>query len=260
MAGKRKKPPKGAGATEAPDWSLPRAPEKLASPFKGALTGLKQQLAAAATAKDPKQGKPVVVRSAPPPPTRKQRGLAEDDATALSLAMQGVKPLGDERAGRVSATTPRVATRTARVAPFQGAAEDEARRRLDQLVAEDVHFRIERDQDYVSGLRSEAPARVVRELSRTKRASQTLDLHGMTQREARDAVSAFVRKAHRDGVHVLCIIHGKGHHSEGGQGVLQESVVEALTASAAALRVLAFVSAPESLGGRGALLVALKHA
>ena len=259
MAGKRRKPPKGASEQEPPDWSLPKVPEKLASPFKGALAGLKQKLDAAGPAKGPKQEKPVVVRSAPPPPSRKQRALAEDEATALSLAMQGVTPLKDERAGRVSATTPRLATRTARVAPFQGAAEDDARRRLDQLVAEDVHFRIERDLDYVSGLRSEAPARVLRELSRVKRASQTLDLHGMTQREAREAVSAFVRKAQREGLQVVCMIHGKGLHSEGGQGVLQESVVEALTASAAALRVLAFVSAPESLGGRGALLVALKQ-
>jgi DNA-nicking Smr family endonuclease len=224
------------------------------------LSSIKQKLVAAAAANDPKQVKPVVVRSAPAVPSRKQRASAADDATALSLAMQGVKPLAHDRAARVAATTPRVPTRTARVAPFQGSAEDDARSRLDQLVAEDVNFRIERDQDYVSGLRSEAQPRVLRELARAKRASATLDLHGMTQREAQAAVSAFVRKAQRDGLRTISIIHGKGHHSEGGQGVLQHSVVSTLTETAAALRVLAFVTAPESLGGSGALLVELKHA
>lgn len=260
MAGKRKKPGKGSSGNQESEWSLTKAPEKLASPFKGALSGLKEQLAAQAAANDPKLAKPVVVRPPTPVPSRKQRALAAEDATALSLAMQGVKPLAGDRAGRVAATTPKVATRTARVAPFQGGAEDEARKRLDRLVAEDVHFRIERDQDYVGGVRSEAQPRVLRELARVKRANQTLDLHGMTQREARDAVSGFVRNAHRDGLRVLCIIHGKGHHSEGGQGVLRDSVVEVLTETAAALRVLAFVTAPESLGGSGALLVELKHA
>src|SRR5688572_8212087 len=173
MAGKRKKPPRSAGENEGPDWSLPKAPEKLASPFKGALSALKQQLAAEAASKEPKQVKQVVVRPTPPPPSHgsKARRLAEEEATALSLALQGVKPLADSRAARVSATTPRVATRTARVAPFQGGAEDEARKRLDQLVAEDIHFRIERDGDYVSGVRSEVQARVLRELSRSKRVS-----------------------------------------------------------------------------------------
>lgn len=260
MAGKRKKPTKGPTQGEDAGFSLPKAPEKLASPFKGALSSLKTRMAAEAAANDPKQVKPVVVRTPAPTPTRKQKAMAEDDATALSLAMQGVKPLSHERAGRVATTTPRVATRTARVAPFQGTAEDDARKRLDQLVAEDVDFRIERDRDFVSGLRSEAQARVLRELGRAKRASETLDLHGMTQREARDAVSAFVRKAHRDGLRIVCIIHGKGHHSEGGQGVLRDSAIAALTETAAALRVLAFVTAPESLGGSGALLVELKHA
>jgi DNA-nicking Smr family endonuclease len=260
MAGKRKKPSKGPVPGPESDWTMPKAPDKLASPFKHALSSIKAQLAVQAAANDPKQVKPVVVRSVPTAPTRKQRAMAADDDTALSLAMQGVKPLADDRAARVTATTPRVATRTARVAPFQGSAEHEARSRLDQLVAEDVNFRIERDQDYISGLRSEAQPRVLRELARAKRASASLDLHGMTQPEAQAAVSAFVRKAQRDGLRVVSIIHGKGHHSEGGQGVLQGCVVTALTETAAALRVLAFVSAPESLGGRGALLVELKHA
>jgi DNA-nicking Smr family endonuclease len=245
---------------------LSKVPDRLSSPFKDALSPLKKQLAErAAQAKAEPTQKPVVVRPAYAPAgasslsTRKGRASAEADRSALSLAMQGVKPLADPRPSRVALTTPRLTTRTAEVAPFASHEESDARKRLDQLVTADVSFQIERDRDYVRGLRSGAQPRLLRELGKRLRANQTLDLHGMTQREARDAVVAFVRKAHKDGLDVLSIVHGKGHHSEGGQGVLRDAVIEALTETPAALRVLCFVTAPEALGGSGALLVELKH-
>ena len=264
MAGKRKKGPRSSDSVGGQSETVPpnKVPKKLSSPFKDALSPLKKQLAeqAAARAAAPKK-KPVVVRPASTPPitTRKGRAMVEADRSALSLAMQGVKPLGDARAVRVTLSTPRLTTRTAEIAPFQSEDEGDARKRLEQLVAADVSFQIERDRDYVHGLRHGAQPRVLRELGKRMRANQTLDLHGMTQREAREAVVAFVRKAHKDGLDILCIVHGKGNHSEGGQGVLRDAVVGALTETAAALRVLAFVTAPEALGGSGALLVELKR-
>lgn len=237
---------------------MPKVPEKLASPFKNALGSLKQQLVEQDKLKASKpQAAP---RPAPPPPpTRKQKAMAADDATALSLAMQGVKPLTGGRPERVPGTTPRVATRTDKVAPFAGGAEADARRRLEALVAENVSFQIERDRDYVRGLRTGSQARVLRELARKLRANRTLDLHGMIQRDAREAVVHFVRGSFRDGLDILRIVHGKGNHSEGGQGVLRDAVVLALTETVAAQNVLAFVTAPEPLGGSGALLVELKR-
>jgi DNA-nicking Smr family endonuclease len=262
MAQKRKKGARGPGpgGEEAP--ALPKVPDRLASPFKDVLSPLKKQLAEQAAAqKAAPPPKPVIVRasSTPAPGTRKARAQAESDRSALSMAMQGVKPLTDQRPTRVAVTTPRLSTRTAEVAPFKSEEESDARKRLDQLVTADVSFQIEREQDYVRGLRRGAQPRLTRELAKRPRANQTLDLHGMTQREARDAVVGFVRKAHKEGLDVLCIIHGKGYHSEGGQGVLRDSVVEALTETPAALRVSCFVTAPEALGGSGALLVELKR-
>jgi DNA-nicking Smr family endonuclease len=99
----------------------------------------------------------------------------------------------------------------------------------------------------------------VRELARRTRASETLDLHGHNQREAHDAVVSFVRKGHKKGLSALCIVHGKGQHSEGGLGVLRDVVVRALTETGASQLVMAFVTAPEVLGGSGAMLVELKH-
>jgi DNA-nicking Smr family endonuclease len=260
MGKKRKRPAagsaSGAGGDEEPQAPLPRVPERLSSPFKGALDGVKKKLEEAAKTAEEERKKP----PAPPRPiTRKtQRGLSED-AVALSLAMQGVKPLSADRPGRVTATTPKITTRTAQVVPFGRSAEDEARERLDALVAQDVSFRIERDQGFVRAARVGAPPRELRELGRRTRASETLDLHGMNQREAREAVIGFVRRCHRQGLTVLCVVHGKGQHSDDGRGVLQDVVVQALTNSAAATLIHAFVTAPEALGGSGALLVELRH-
>jgi DNA-nicking Smr family endonuclease len=240
---------------------LKPAPARISSPFKDALGGLKKQLEAEAkqaTLDKLKPKVPVAVK----PIARKKRAegeLAEDEATALSLAMQGVKPLGGSRPGRVGTTTQRVQSRTAMTVPFGRSAEDEARARLDDLVAREVNFRIETDAGFVRAARTDAPARVVRELSRRTRASETLDLHGLNQREARDAVVAFVRGSHKRGLTFVCIVHGKGQHSEGGQGVLCDVAQRALTDSGAAQLVYAFCTAPEPLGGSGALLVELKH-
>lgn len=238
---------------------LPKAPEKLASPFKDALGSLKKQLVeqdklAASRPQLSARPKPV-----PPPPTRKQKAMAGDDAVALSLAMQGVKPLVSGRPERVVGSTPRLASQTGKLAPFAGGAENDARRRLEALVAEDVSFQIERERDYVRGLRTGSQAKILRDLARRVRANRTLDLHGMIQREAREAVTQFVRSGFREGLDILCIVHGKGHHSEGGQGVLRDAVILALTETVAAQNVLAFVTAPEVLGGSGALLVELKR-
>jgi DNA-nicking Smr family endonuclease len=238
---------------------LPRAPERISSPFKNALGSLKKELIE--RDKQAKLDKLKPAAPAPParPVARKKREQNEDEASALSMAMQGVKPLRDDRPGRVTARTPRVESRTAMVVPFGRSAEDEARARLDDLVAFEVNFRIETEAGFVRGARTDAQPRVVRELGRRTRASETLDLHGHNQREARDAVVGFVRQAHKKGLTVLCIVHGKGQHSEGGLGVLREVVVRALTETGASQLVMAFVTAPEALGGSGAMLVELKH-
>jgi DNA-nicking Smr family endonuclease len=262
MARKRKSgskaPPSVAG--EEP-FVLPKVPERLVNPFKEGLGALKQKLAEQekrAAQKTAPAARPSVVTRTGTPVVRTAPRTAEDEAMALSLAMQGVKPLVDAKASRVPANTPRVTTRTAQLAPFGASAEDEARRRLDQLVASDVSFQIERERDFVSGLRQDAQPRVLRELKRRTSAHATLDLHGMTQPQAREAVVALVRSAVKQGLSVLCLVHGKGHHSEGGLGVLRDVALGALTESGAAPHVLAFVTAPELLGGSGALLVEIK--
>ncbi|MBZ0117984.1 MAG: Smr/MutS family protein [Sandaracinaceae bacterium] len=88
-------------------------------------------------------------------------------------------------------------------------------------------------------------------------AESSLDLHGLRASEAEAEVARFVRREHRRGVRRVCIVHGKGLHSEGGVGVLADRVVRALTEGLAAPLVVAFATAPADLGGTGALLVEL---
>ncbi|MET0339664.1 MAG: Smr/MutS family protein [Polyangiales bacterium] len=254
MAKKRKGPGGGKPGGDDASAALPKAPERLGTQFKDALGPLKKQMEAAAKAAQEKPKPPP-----PPPPSKRKRAELDDDAMALSLAMQGVKPLVADRPARVTATTPKLVSRTARVAPFGRSAEDEARARLDDLVARDVSFRIEADVDYVRGARTDAAARVTRELARRTRASETLDLHGMSQAEAREQVMRFVRRTHKAGLTVICVVHGKGLRSEGGVGVLRDCVVRTLTETGVSQVVLAFVTAPETAGGSGALFVELKH-
>lgn len=79
-----------------------------------------------------------------------------------------------------------------------------------------------------------------------------LDLHGMTVREARQALSEFLRTTpHR----CVRIIHGKGHGSYQKQPVLKGKVNNWLQQRN---EVLAFCSALPFDGGTGALYVLLK--
>lgn len=252
----------GGGEQEEPDAGavkpLAKVPERISSPFKNALSGLKKEMDERAKAA---AAKPSAVKAPPPVarPVKRSKSLPEEDAMALSLAMQGVKRLDENHPGRVSANAPKLESRTAKVVPFGESAEEQARARLQALVAQDVRFRIEGDRDFVSGSRIEADARVVRELRRRTRAAETLDLHGMTQRESREAVVSFVRRCQTKGIDIVCIVHGKGQHSEAGVGVLRDAAVKALTETGAAPLVRAFVTAPDALGGGGALLVELKR-
>jgi len=81
-----------------------------------------------------------------------------------------------------------------------------------------------------------------------------IDLHGMRSDEARDALGAFIREAHRQGVRCVRVVHGKGLGSPGRQPVLKAKVQRWLIQKN---ETLAFVQAKPSEGGAGALVVLL---
>lgn len=81
-----------------------------------------------------------------------------------------------------------------------------------------------------------------------------LDLHGLNQVQAKQAVSAFLHDAIRHDFSCVRIIHGKGNRSEQGP-VLKRAIGGWLVKRK---DVLAFASAPGHDGGTGAIYVLLK--
>jgi DNA-nicking Smr family endonuclease len=84
-----------------------------------------------------------------------------------------------------------------------------------------------------------------------------LDLHGYTRDLARRLVDAFLRRANKNGVRCVRIIHGVGYGSAGGEPVLRGMVHSWLVQTN---EVVAFCVANRSDGGNGALVVLLRPA
>lgn len=101
-----------------------------------------------------------------------------------------------------------------------------------------------------AGPRGAEEARRLKEL----RPQASLDLHGMTAREAEDAIGEFLRDAARRGLEKVLIIHGKGNHSEGAP-VLRAAARRTLESSRLAGR---FGPADRADGGTGATWVVVR--
>jgi DNA-nicking Smr family endonuclease len=84
-----------------------------------------------------------------------------------------------------------------------------------------------------------------------------VDLHGLRTEEAREALSTFIRDAHKQGIRCVRVVHGKGLGSPGKAPVLKDKVHRWLVQKA---EVVAFVQAQPAQGGAGALVVLLQPA
>jgi len=85
-----------------------------------------------------------------------------------------------------------------------------------------------------------------------------LDLHGMTQNEARPALADFIDRAWYSGKREVLVITGKGTRADGSVGVLREAVPRWLNDSENRNRITAFTHAAAKDGGAGALYVRIK--
>ncbi len=83
-----------------------------------------------------------------------------------------------------------------------------------------------------------------------------IDLHGMVQSEAHDALEDFLCDCQAAGRRTVLVITGKG---VGGEGVLRAAVPKWLNQGAARRMVRAFSFASAKDGGHGALYVMLKR-
>ncbi|MGH8821766.1 MAG: Smr/MutS family protein [Rhodoferax sp.] len=87
------------------------------------------------------------------------------------------------------------------------------------------------------------------------RIQRDIDLHGLRTEAAREALGAFIREAHQQGLRCVRVVHGKGLGSPGKTPVLKSRVHGWLIQKN---EVLAFVQARPAQGGAGALVVLLK--
>jgi DNA-nicking Smr family endonuclease len=84
-----------------------------------------------------------------------------------------------------------------------------------------------------------------------------LDLHGMRRDKARDELGLFIRYANQRRFRCICIIHGKGYGSAGGEPVLRGMVHSWLEQKN---DVIAFCAARVDERSHGALIVLLRNA
>jgi DNA-nicking Smr family endonuclease len=87
-----------------------------------------------------------------------------------------------------------------------------------------------------------------------------LDLHGLTQHEAHDALHSFLRKASANGARLVLVITGKGRRDDGERGVLRRQVPQWLGLPAFRTFVIGFEDAHIAHGGEGALYVRVRRA
>jgi DNA-nicking Smr family endonuclease len=187
------------------------------------------------------------------PNTSKPGEHAATELRMLNDAYDGARPLLRKNARQV----------VQRVLP-RGRSEEEraeelaARKRLAELVSGGVHFKVQREDEYVRGYRSEGSRKLVDRLGgQGYQPEATLDLHGERAARVTDLVAGFVRGHHRKGARNLLIIVGKGLHSEAGTSVLLPALIEALTHGLAAPLVRGFATAHQRLGGTGAVAILL---
>jgi DNA-nicking Smr family endonuclease len=242
------------------------AAPKVGTSMKGLLASVKLDAGGKSTAKkEPAPAKvpmkPIAKPPAPKPDasalTRPSDSLRGHDRTAYFDAMAGVRGLG----ARKDAPPPRATSMKlppAPPSPIEREGDRAARERLAALVSGGLRFELRREDDWIAGLRHDAPRGTLENLSNAAPGREaTLDLHGARETDVESRLAKFVRRAHETGVRRLRVVHGKGLHSDPAGPVLGDAVVTALTKGVAASRVLAFVTAPEDQGGSGALLVEL---
>ena len=162
--------------------------------------------------------------------------------------MRGVKPLA---AGPSRHLAPRPARRTRIRAPQPDAAED-----LDAsmpLIAtasgEDAAASLSFQR---AGIRDQMMRRLRRGLIPSE---DELDLHGLTQTEARDRLADFIAQSRNAGRRCVRVVHGKGYRS-GVRGPILKTAVNLWLRRH--LDVMAFTSAKAIDGGTGAVYVLLR--
>ncbi|HEX8439383.1 Smr/MutS family protein [Archangium sp.] len=212
------------------------------NPFKSALTDLKK-----------KQAEPPKKPQAPPPPpkpSKSKRIQEEDDMSLFLSAMDGVEQITNR--GEAPPPNPRL--------PEIIDENAEALAELAEMVAGQGDFTVADTNEYIEGAAPGIDARLLRSLRRGDFSVQgRLDLHGMSQVEAKEAVDRFLTDSRRTGKRCVLIVHGRGLNSKDQVPVLKEGIRVWLSQKRIGKTVLAFATARPQDGGAGAVYVLLRR-
>jgi DNA-nicking Smr family endonuclease len=211
-----------------------------ASPFKDLKRLLGERAIASA----------VEAQKIPQPQPPKPEPTVESDDEAFLRALEGVRPLSNGRS-RI-AVEPTV--------NHTIVSEDaEVLAQLYDLVSGQGHFDITESDEYVEGARVGLDPRLVTRLRRAEFAVQAhIDLHGMIQPAAKDALRSFIVESVRKGHRAVLVVHGRGLGSPGGRPILKHAVSQWLAGTLGG-HVLAFTTARLQDGGAGAMYVLLRR-
>lgn len=131
---------------------------------------------------------------------------------------------------------------------------------LYDLVSGQGAFDITETDEYIEGARVGLDPRLVIRLRRGEFAVQAhLDLHGMVQGAAKQALRSFILDAVHKGLRTVLVVHGRGRGSPGGRAVLKHATAAWLSHRALSGYVLAFSTARPGDGGAGAMYVLLRR-
>jgi DNA-nicking Smr family endonuclease len=196
-----------------------------------------------------KPAKPAPEAKAPPGKRSEVDVWRPDEKQLFASAMSGVTPLS-AKAVRVSASDPQGEVKPKKV-PLETKLKRAAAEGGDALTVD------WRDDGTVVGFRR-GHEFALEALGRFALPAESCDLHRLEAVEAAAKVQEFVRSRRARGVRCVSVICGRGKNSPSGASVLCDAVVKALAASPTAGEVEAFRTAPDELGGAGALLVSLR--
>jgi DNA-nicking Smr family endonuclease len=209
------------------------------NPFKDAIKAIQK-----------KPPEPAKAKAPPPPPPKKKPAPEEDDASLFYSAMDGVQQLTNR--GEAPVPNPRL--------PEIIDENAEALAQLSELVAGNGEFDISDSEEFIEGASPGTDRNLLRSLRRGDFSLQgRLDLHGMTQAEAKDAVERFLTDSRRAGKRCVLIVHGRGLHSQDQVPVLKAQLKGWLSQKRIGKTVLAFATARPQDGGAGAVYVLLRR-
>jgi DNA-nicking Smr family endonuclease len=173
-----------------------------------------------------------------------------DEQALLREALAGVRPLN----GAARVPLERKASRAI------VSEDDEVVAQLSDLVSGQAPFDITETDEYVEGMRVGLDPRLISQLRRGEFAMQShIDLHGMIQPAAYQALTDFILESVRKGLRSVLVVHGRGLGSPGGRPVLKHAAANWLSHGTIGGHVLAFTTARAHDGGAGAMYVLLRR-